>query len=766
MISEPAFRVVHVFPYTARLIGGHSNAVIAYMGGQLQRGMDVRGICPRSTDVPEHQRRGIEHLPIRELDFGAHEFCELVLEEFKGCQQRVLHLHGYVGEFRKLARVARRLGIWYVVTSQGQLHYRSAFHWLKKFVFINILGSLFRNASGIHFLTQAEARRSVSLFPFWKGNRLVQPNIVEVPDPSTILPASREQLGIPADAFVFMFLGRLHVTHKGLDMLLRAFAEIVAEDNAAYLVMVGGDWEGGRKILGDLKRSLHCVGRVIFVGPQYGEDKWRMLKMADAFVSPSRWEAFGIAQVEAMRFGLPTILSDTMNLAAEVLPTHAAEVCPLRLSSLADAMKTILRSSDLRVTLSEAGRKWALENCSSAIATTRLVGLYRAVLGEAERPAGGPLNVVHVFPYSIRISGGHSNAIKAFIASQRDEGINALGVTPFPPTPQSGPDLGIPLMEVESLWRLRWEAISKGFGVHIGDTVVNFHSVNFRFAPLMRELRRLGVPYVFTSHGQLGVQTFARWLKKFTYLNFVDRGVRHAAGLQIMTSAVAKRLKYVLPGYRGEFLRQGNLVAVPKLEDIPAVTRAELGIPTDVFIVLFLGRLDVQIKGLDLVVKSMLHLPENFELVLVGPDWEGGKARLEALAGQLGCGKRVHFLGPAYGDKKWQLIRQADVFVSPSRREEFSVAVAEAMGCGVPVVTSDAVNLAEDFRTADAAILSKLDPAQIAKAILSLARDDARRKTVALKGKAWVEENCSAKKAGAKFRAYYSAVLAKQNAAN
>lgn len=732
----------------------------------MQRGMDVRGICPQSTDVPEHQRRDIDQLPIRELDFGAPEFCQLALEEVKGCRQCIIHLHGYVSEFQRLAREATRLGIPYVVTSQGQLHYRNALHWLKKFVFINIIGSFFRKASGVHFLTQAEVRRSSALFPFWKGSKLVQPNVVKVPEPSAITPASREQLGIPSDAFVFMFLGRLHVEHKGLDMLLRAFTKVAAVEKAAYLVFVGGDWLGGRKILEDRARSSHCAGRVIFVGPQYGEDKWKMLKMADAFVSPSRWEAFGIAQVEAMSFGLPTILSDTMNLAAEVLPTHAAEVCQMSLLSLTTAMGAIIRSPELRSLLSEAGRKWAQENCSTEIATTRLLEFYRAVLGEPEKPAAGPLNVVHIFPYSIRISGGHSNAIKAFIGSQRNEGINALGVTPIPENPQTTPDLGIPLMEVESLWSLRWESIAKGFNIHRGDTVVNFHSVNFRFGRLMRELRLLGIPYVFTSHGQLGVQTFFRWVKKFVYLNFVDRGIRHAAGLQIMTSAVAKRLKFVLPSYRGEFLRQGNLVTVPGPQDIPAATRSQLGIPQDAFVVLFLGRLDVQIKGLDIVVKAMPHLPEDFCLFLVGPDWQDGKTQLEALVAELGCGKRVHFVGPAYGDKKWQFIRNADVFISPSRREEFSVAVAEAMGCGIPVVTSDKVNLADDFRTADAAVVSELEPAQIARAILTLANDPARRQTVALNGKTWVEENCSPKKAGERFRAYYTTVLARQNAKN
>ena len=164
------------------------------------------------------------------------------------------------------------------------------------------------------------------------------------------------------------------------------------------------------------------------------------------------------------------------------------------------------------------------------------------------------MNVVHVFPYSASVSGGHSNAIRAFITSQRQAGINAVGLSPKPDAPGATTPFDFPLVEVDSLWELRWETIATRFGIEANQTILNFHSVNRRFAPLFRDLQRAGVPYVLTSHGQLGVQTLSRWLQKFTYLNLVNRGLYKAAGLQFLTTHAASQLKYLLPGFQGASL--------------------------------------------------------------------------------------------------------------------------------------------------------------------------------------------------------------------
>src|SRR5689334_15595942 len=144
------------------------------------------------------------------------------------------------------------------------------------------------------------------------------------------------------------------------------------------------------------------------------------------------------------------------------------------------------------------------------------------------------MNVVHVFPYTPKISGGHCNAIRGFIACQRAKGIHAVGIAPRADDAPAQQDWGFPLAEVGSLWELRWKTVAEQFGLTAGNSLLNFYSIDYRFAPLLKDLRRAGVPYVITEQGQLAFQNAARWLKKFTYLNCLDWGPRRAAGLHVL----------------------------------------------------------------------------------------------------------------------------------------------------------------------------------------------------------------------------------------
>jgi glycosyltransferase involved in cell wall biosynthesis len=279
----------------------------------------------------------------------------------------------------------------------------------------------------------------------------------------------------------------------------------------------------------------------------------------------------------------------------------------------------------------------------------------------------------------------------------------------------------------------------------------------------MRDLRRAGIPYVLTGHGQLSFQTPARWLKKFVYLNGVNPGPRRAAGLHVLTQIVGARIKYLVPGYAGPILVQGNLVAPPDFAALPPVTRADFGLPPEAFILLYLGRLDVWVKGLDFVVEAVSCLPPGLlRLVFAGPDWQGGKAALEKLANQLGCRDRLHFIEPVYGDRKWALLRLADIFISPSRKEAFSVAVAEAMAAGRPVITSTAINLAPELREHDAALLVRPAREPLAKAIGVLQADEQLREGLGARAATWVAGNCHPDRAGTRFLDFYRSLLDKR----
>ena len=61
-------------------------------------------------------------------------------------------------------------------------------------------------------------------------------------------------------------------------------------------------------------------------------------------------------------------------------------------------------------------------------------------------------------------------------------------------------------------------------------------------------------------------------------------------------------------------------------------------------------------------------------LVIAGPDEQGTLKALKEQVARLGLEASVKFAGPVYGEEKWRMLRSADVFVLPSRSENFACA--------------------------------------------------------------------------------------------
>jgi glycosyltransferase involved in cell wall biosynthesis len=107
-------------------------------------------------------------------------------------------------------------------------------------------------------------------------------------------------------------------------------------------------------------------------------------------------------------------------------------------------------------------------------------------------------------------------------------------------------------------------------------------------------------------------------------------------------------------------------------------------------VALFLSRLHPK-KGVHDLIDAWARLrPMGWELWIAGPDEGGYRARLEAMVDNLSLRESCRFLGPVSESDKWQVYRQADVFVLPTYSENFGVTVAEALACAVPVITTTA----------------------------------------------------------------------------
>jgi glycosyltransferase involved in cell wall biosynthesis len=124
-----------------------------------------------------------------------------------------------------------------------------------------------------------------------------------------------------------------------------------------------------------------------------------------------------------------------------------------------------------------------------------------------------------------------------------------------------------------------------------------------------------------------------------------------------------------------------------------AAARGRLGLPPGAKAVLAVAKLAPREAPWDLL-RALPFLPGGVRLLFAGDG--PARAELEQLAATLGP-ERVRFLGYVpYGDLP-ALYAASDLFVHPVREERWGVSVAEALACGLPVVTSSRVGAAHDL---------------------------------------------------------------------
>jgi len=192
--------------------------------------------------------------------------------------------------------------------------------------------------------------------------------------------------------------------------------------------------------------------------------------------------------------------------------------------------------------------------------------------------------------------------------------------------------------------------------------------------------RRRGIPYVVSTHGMLMPWAFRHkaWKKFLPWRIYQRRDLRQAAAVVTTSEAEAASVR--------AFGFPGQVVTIPHGLNVPPWQELRNGHPPRK--VIFLGRLH-PIKGLMNLVDAWSAVrPKDWQLILAGPDEGGFQLALMERIRQHNITDTVTFTGPLDDPQKWQLLRQADLFVLPSFMENFGLVVLESLACGVPVIAT------------------------------------------------------------------------------
>jgi glycosyltransferase involved in cell wall biosynthesis len=134
---------------------------------------------------------------------------------------------------------------------------------------------------------------------------------------------------------------------KNVELLLRAVERLHDGGQRVTLVLAGQRWFGASRIEQELQRVKERGVDVRMLGYLADPVFYALMKRAGVFVFPSRYEGFGLPPLEAMRLGVPTIISTEGSL-PEVCGDGAAQVGPDDVNGLAELLSSWLNSETER----------------------------------------------------------------------------------------------------------------------------------------------------------------------------------------------------------------------------------------------------------------------------------------------------------------------------------------------------------------------------------------------------------------------------------
>jgi len=373
-------RILHVIPSVAPRDGGPSHAIVPMCAALRSRGEEA---SIATTDADGRQRLDVplgattEWRGIPTIFF--HRNASVSFKYSRGLsswlhrhvpQFQAVHIHGVLSHAPlAAARACRQHGVPYVVRPLGTIASWSLARraWRKQVLLAVAARHMLSNAAAIH-CTSDEECADVHHLGFSRA--IVIPLGVEMPAEPPV-PLGTTEL----DAPYVLSLSRLD-PKKNLETLIAAFAAAREATGSQWRLVVAGD--GPLDYLRALERlAVSCgVGQQVeFTGWVDGARKEVLLRRASLFALASHHENFGIAVLEAAAAGVPSVVSDGVQLAATLRSADAAWVTGADQASVRAGLESAMCDAPLRAQRAAAALAVARRFSWAAVAA-QLSALY------------------------------------------------------------------------------------------------------------------------------------------------------------------------------------------------------------------------------------------------------------------------------------------------------------------------------------------------------------------------------------------------------
>lgn len=336
-----------LFINSVQIYGGGEVWMVTALSELQRRGHRVTLVCRKDAEMIPHAReQGIEVVPMRiRGDFDPVTIFQMAklmrkrnIDIVLTNMDKELRISGIASRFGGKPIVFSRRGI--DTPLKNKLHYRFTYNSLADVIVANsestkntlVSNAPWLDADRIHVIYNG-------IEPDWFQNHRTKD--------------LRKSLGIPANAVIIGFVGRLNV-QKGIVYLLDAFKQVAAKHENAHLLIAGqGDLEATIRAFADQKG---LAGRIHILG--FRKDTPDIMRTINMLALPSLWEGFGIVLIEAMAAGKPCITTQISSMPEIVIHEKTGFVVPPKdATQLAEAISKLIQNPGMEKKMGESGKK-------------------------------------------------------------------------------------------------------------------------------------------------------------------------------------------------------------------------------------------------------------------------------------------------------------------------------------------------------------------------------------------------------------------------
>ncbi len=221
--------------------------------------------------------------------------------------------------------------------------------------------------------------------------------------------------------------------------------------------------------------------------------------------------------------------------------------------------------------------------------------------------------------------------------------------------------------------------------------------------------KKMRIPYMITEHYGGFVGLFRSKIHKF----LIIRALNNAYLITTVSNYSAKIIKN---------FTSTSIEIIPNVIDISKFDLKQTKENHKRVVAGFLGGLDTQVKGLDILLNALNYLKNKNLKVIIGGSGKLLPYYME-LAKKLNVEDKCEFLGLIPAEKRYEFFKDLDFFILPSRHESFGLVLLEAMASGKPVLATRCGGPEEIVEENTGFIVEKENPESLAKGIQKMIKN-------------------------------------------